>query len=196
MDFYVPLTSDVYVVGKARKQMFGKHPIVSAELYYKNSKMRTYGEKTWEGVIYDNLDDHSIVNLAMLLLHECFSYYGFTYDDFPFRLEYGYDENYKKKVILPYEYSRFPIGSIFEVESLLIDKTAQIYYVLNNSVEGRVIAPESIMVLFPEIMSKYERRVRDKETVLGFLSQRVFKKRFRVLKYGTYYEGKSVEEII
>lgn len=194
MDFYIPLTSNVYVTGKVRKQRFGKHPIVSAELYYKGSKMRTYGEKTWEGTIYDGLDDQSIIGLAMLLLYECFSFYGFTYDDFPCRLEYGFDENYKKKVIMPYEYSRFPIGSTFEVESLLIDKDAEVYYVLNNSVEGRVVASSNLMILFPQIMSKYQRRICDHETILGSFSNRIFNKKFRVLEFG--YQENRVEEVM
>ena len=191
MEFVIDFNNDTYVVVKTKKSLFGNRPLVSAELYYRYSKVHSYAEKKYEGISYDDFKDASAINLARVLLGETFSKFPFIYDDFPRKIEYDYNH----KMLLPYPLSRFPVGSTFEVVDYIINKRAEVYYILNNSNEGMVLAESNLLLLFPIIENKYTRSLSYREKGLCNITSRIFGKRFKVIKFGTYYEGKIAEEL-
>lgn len=174
-----------------RKPTFSKHPAVSISATYRGSTLYTEKEKIYEGLLFEKFSNEDAIIISMATLGRIFSYFGFVYEDYPDHLEHDNDG----RILLPYKHSRFPIGSVFEVVKLYIDSNADIYYLLDNSEEGLVMGDERILRQFPEIMAKYSLPITWDDSGPGYLSKKLLGKKFKILKFGYYYEEHKVIEI-
>lgn len=174
-----------------RKPTFSKHPAVSVSVTYRGSTLYTDKEHVYDGLLFEKFRKEDAIVISMATLGRVFFRYGFVYEDYPDHLEHDLDG----KLLLPYKHSRFPIGSTFEVLKLFIDSSADIYYLLNNSEEGLVMGDARILRLFPEIIDKYSLPITWDDSGPGYLSKRLLGKKFKVLKFGNYYEEHKVLEV-
>lgn len=174
-----------------RKPTFSKHPAISESVTYRGSTLYTVKEHVYEGLLFEKFSKEDAIVISMATLSRVFTRFGFVYDDYPDHLEHDFDG----KLLLPYKHSRFPIGSTFEVIKLYIDSTAEIYYLLNNSEEGLVMGDARILRQFPEIIAKYSLPITWDDSGPGHLSKRLLGKKFKVLKFGYYYEEHKVLEV-
>ena len=191
MDYYFDYQKWLYIKVSVRKPTFSKHPAISEYVYYKESLLYTREEKVYQGMEYDKMTNEDLIIVSMATLSHVFSRFRFIYEEYPGHLEIWDDY----KPVFPYKHSHFPIGSTFEVGELLIDKNAEIYYVLQNSVEGTVLGSESILKLFPELLRNYSIPLTRDDSGPGYLSKRLIGKRFKVLKYGRFGEEHSLLEL-
>lgn len=175
-----------------RKATFSKHPAVSSEAEYKGSVLYKEKENVYEGLLYEKYSKYNAILMALCTLGRVFSNFKFVYDEYPDHIEH----DWRNERILPYNYSRFPIGSTFRVIKLLVDSDLTFYYVLENSEEGTVLGDARILRQFPEITDKYSSPVTWDDSAHGYLSKKLIGKRFRVLKFGsTGYGERKLEEL-
>ncbi len=176
MNYQIKLSMDVTVVVNVRKPLLGKHPLVSSELYYCGSKLYSRTERTFWGLSYDHYQDHDALLEAMVLLGGCFRTHEFVYDEFPCQKVREPEFLFNK-----YPSASFPAGSTFEVEEFVICRSGgDVYYILNNSVAGRMVASYEQLCKFPNIIKNYKRIISDNEICIGFLSSRIIGKRFEI----------------
>ena len=175
-----------------RKPTFSKHPAVSTEAEYKGSILYKEKETVCEGLLFDNYSKENAVLRALVTLGSVFSNFRFVYDEYPDHIEH----DWRNDRILPYNFSRFPVGSIFQINRLLVDSDLTLYYVLENSEEGIVLGDQRILRQFPEIINNYSSPVTWEDSSHGYLSKKLIGKRFRVLKFGSNgYGERELEEL-
>ena len=174
-----------------RKPLFSKHPAVSVEVEYRGSILYSVKEKIYEGLLFEKFCNEDAIVISMATLGYVFSRFRFVYEDYPDHIEHGNSD----ELILPYKLSRFPIGSTFEVIKLYIDSSADIYYLLNNTEEGMVMGNARVLRLFPEINQKYSLPITWDDSGPGYLSNRLLGKKFKILKFGNYYDPHQVQEL-
>ena len=126
--YCIGLSEKVTVVVNVRKPLFGKHPQVSSVLFYDGSQLCSRQETSFQGLVYDNYQDYDALLEAMVLLGKGFREYDFLFVEFPGIKEYDCSFVYKR-----YGEAAFPLGSIFEVKDLIIDRGGDVYYLLKNS---------------------------------------------------------------
>lgn len=184
MDYHFNIQPWLYIVVSVRKPLLSDHPAVSAALYYRESLLYTQKERVFQGLFYNNYSEKNALLVEMCLLEEVFQLFPFVYSDFPEKIGYSNHGD----IILPYNHSFFPVGSIFEVEKFLISKRGEVFFVLNNSIEGRVITSHTRLIMFPEILERFQLKASWNDSGLGFISRRILGQKFRVL-INEQYDG-------
>ena len=172
--YRIRLSEKITVIVNVKKPLLGKHPKVSSDLFYNATKFDSKEERVCFGLIYEKYQDYDALLEAMVLLGNSFMKYDFLFAEFPYIKEYDYSFVYKH-----YKEATFPSGSIFEVKNLIIDRRAEVYYLLNNSESGFGVASFEQLRKFPEIIEKYSRTISSNEIGVGFLSNQILGKKFR-----------------
>lgn len=191
MDYHIRFQSWLTIVVSVRKPWYSSHPSVSSTVFYKGSSLYSFEERVMDGILFNNYDrEHALLEAASRLSW-VFRLFPFIYKEFPEHLDYdsrGY-------IIRPYPLSSLPAGCTFEVEKFLINKNGEVYFVVNNSAEGRVMVSHTFFTFFPQIKKKYYISSSWDDSGLGFVSRRIIGKRFKVLKNGGAKGPCELEEL-
>lgn len=190
MDYYFNFQEWLYIKVSVRKPSFSKHPAISASVHYRGSLLYTAKESTYSGLLYENICNEDLFVIALATLSTVFCAFRFVYEDYPDHLEMD-DCNLP---VFPLKYSKFPVGSSFQVIKKLVDRNANFYYVIKNSVEGMVIGSERELRFFPEIVKSYSSPLTWDDSD-GRSSKKLLGKSFRILKTGKYDEEHALLEI-
>lgn len=191
MEYHIEYQDWLYIRVSVSKSFFGNHPVETVRAYYRHSLLFDSGEIVCRGLKFEDYGERQALNSAWCVVHNLFTSFAFIYEDFPNHMEYDYNRN----LIRPYPYSRFPVGSRFDVEKLLVDKNARVFVVMNNSSEGRVITPEEHFLCFPLIDEFYRFSLSRSDRGVGHLSNRIIGQSFRILKYSKEQREYEVEEL-
>ena len=178
MNYKIRLSGDIVVTLNVKKTVLGNHPKVSADLYYCGTKLYSKDESTKFGLSYDSYTDYHAFLDAMVLLGSCFREHDFVFNEFPYLKEY--DCSYVER---HYKTSHFPEGSTFMIMEQIIDRGGDVYYLLNNSEEGKVVISESQLMKHSEITNRFKRTIAADEVGIGFLSNNIIGKKFKVKNY-------------
>lgn len=178
MNYKIRLTGDIVVTLNVKKTVLGNHPKVSADLYYCGTKLHSKDETIKYGLSYDCYNDNCALLDAMVLLGSCFREHEFVFNEFPYLKEYD-----GSSLERHYKTSCFPQGSTFMIKEEIIDRYGEVYYLLNNSEEGDVVISEHQLMKHSEITSRFTRTIAADEVGIGFLSNNIIGKKFKVRKY-------------
>ena len=183
MNYKIQLTGDITVSVDVKKTLLGNHPKVSSHLYYRGAALSvalplySKEDNVKYGLKYDQYNDYHAFLEAMMLLGSCFKMHRFIFDEFPYLKEYDCGT-----VSRHYTDSTVPLGSTFMIKDLIIDINAEVYYLLNNSIEGTVVATYEQLSRYPEIMNNFRRTISSDEVGIGFLSNNIIGKKFKVIE--------------
>ncbi|MBR6631629.1 MAG: hypothetical protein IKK89_06770 [Alistipes sp.] len=183
MNYKIQLSGDITVLIDVKKTFLGNHPKVSSYLYYRSTTLsapvplHSTENNIKYGLKYDQYNDYHAFLEAMILLGSCFKMHRFVFDEFPYLKEYDCGA-----VSRHYKDSTFPLGSTFMIKDLIIDINAEVYYLLTNSIEGTVVATHEQLSRYPEIMNNFRRTISSDEVGIGFLSNNIIGKKFKVIK--------------
>ncbi len=192
MNYFIYPHKDLTLKVTIRKPTFSKHPAYTVDVFYRGPLLYTQKETIIQGLLFEDFDAEHAITTAYATLVNVFTKYPFIYKDFiPGHIEYDYN----RRPILPHPFSLFPEGSSFTVTSIIgIDRNADYWLELYNTVEGTTVTTELTLLNFPIIKDKYKYTLSYGDSGIGLISKRILGKRFRVIQSGNYKSMRAVEE--